>query len=308
MFLPHAAPVFKKFKGEIFLSNFVIFTDANSDLMPEIVNKYNIEVLPMRFTLNDKEYYNYPDLREMPLEDFYKQLRNGGKTATSMTNTAEYEDAFRPTLAAGKDVLYIAFSSGLSGTQNAARLAQNQLLEEFPQRKYIVADTLSASLGQGLLVIKAMQMQKQGKTIEEIAQWVEESGKCLCHWATVDDLHYLKRGGRLSGTAATLGTMLHIKPILYVNSQGKIDVVDKVRGRKNSIMRLFAEMEKNATDIQNQTIFIVHADCADDANLLAEEIRTKLQPKELIVSYVGPVIGGHAGPNTIATFFFANKR
>ncbi len=290
------------------MSEYVIFTDMDSDMTQDMVDEWGVQVQPMRFTLDDKEYNNYPDGREMSVQDFYVRLRAGAKTSTSQTNTPEYAELFRTAMRQGKNALYIGFSSGLSGTVNAAALAKDELQEEFPERTLVVVDTLSASLGQALLVRQASIMQKQGKSMAEVANWLIENRKKACHWFTVDDLNFLKRGGRVSGGAALMGTMLNIKPVMRVNDEGKLEPVDRVRGRKNSLLRLVDEMAKTAEDPQNQKIFIAHADCEADAQFVANEVKSRFGAKDVTVTYIGPVVGGHAGPGTLALFYMGSAR
>lgn len=290
------------------MSDYVIFTDANTDMTQEMVDSLGVQVLPMRFMLNEKEYYNYPDGREIDVKDFYSALRAGASTSTSQTNTPEYVDIFRPAMQEGKDVLYLGFSSGLSGTVNAAALAVDELMQEFPDRTLVVVDTLCASLGEALMVWQAATMQQEGQSLQEVATWVLENRHKVCHWFTVDDLNFLKRGGRVSGASALMGTMLNIKPVMRVNTEGKLEPVDKVRGRKNSLNRLVDEMEKAAVEPASQKVFIAHADCPDDAQYVADEIKRRFGTTDIVMSYIGPVIGGHAGPNTLALFYMGESR
>lgn len=287
---------------------YVIFTDADSDMTQWMVDEWDVQVQPMRFSLDGKEYNNYPDEREMSVKDFYKRLRAGGTTSTSQTNTPEYVELFRPAMQEGKNVLYIGFSSGLSGTVNAAALAKDELQKEFPECTLVVVDSLAASLGQALLVWHASEMKKQGKSLAEVANWLIENRKNACHWFTVDDLNFLKRGGRLSGGAALMGTMLSIKPVLCVNNEGKLEPKDKVRGRKNSLLRLVDELEKTAVNPASQKIFVAHADCAEDAAFVEEEVKRRFGAKDVIVTHIGPVVGGHAGPGTLALFYMGTGR
>ncbi len=290
------------------MSDYVIFTDANSDIDAAMVKQLGVEVLPMRFAIAGKEYYNWPDKREMASEEFYKIIRSGEMSSTTQTNAIEFEDLFRPFLQKGQDVLYIGFSSGLSGTLHAATLAQEVLLQEFPGQKVVVVDTLSISLGQTMLVQIAAGMKAEGKSIEEVAAWIDANKLKVAHWVTVDDLNFLKRGGRLSGTAALLGTMLNIKPVLRVNDEGKLVVVDKVRGRRNSLLRLVDELEKGIEKEDAKTIFIAHADCEEDAQIVSDEIKSRFSEADVHCGFVGPVIGGHTGPNAVAVFFFGQNR
>ena len=213
-----------------------------------------------------------------------------------------------PVLQAGQDVLYLGFSSALSGTYNAGALACAQLAEKYPDAKLYAVDTLCASLGQGMLIYLAVQQKRAGKSIEEVRDYVEENKLHLCHWFTVDDLHHLHRGGRVSATSAVLGTMLNIKPVLHVDDEGRLIFVEKVRGRRTSLKALLQHMEATAIAPETQTIFISHGDCLEEAQLLGQMIRDKLHVQDVVINYVGPVIGAHSGPGTLALFFLGTKR
>lgn len=289
-------------------NEYVIFTDSSADFDAEMVEKLGLQVEPLTFTLKGKEYANWPDGRELASPAFYTQLREGEISSTSQVNVSTFTDSFRPLLAAGKDILYLGFSSGLSGTVNSGKLAAEELQHEFPDAKILVVDTLAASLGQGLLVWYAAQLKKQGKSIEETAEWVENNKLNMAHWFTVDDLNFLKRGGRVSGAAALFGTMLNIKPILHVDNEGHLIPMEKVRGRKQSLNTLVDKMEQTATNADKQMVFISHGDCREDAEYVASEVKRRLGVKEVYINYVGPVIGSHSGPGTMALFFLATQR
>ena len=290
------------------MSDYVIVTDSSADLPASLVQELGVEVLPLSFTVQDKTYHNYPDDREMDPKVFYKMLRDGEMATTSAVNVAEYTNMLEPLLQAGKDVLVLAFSSGLSTTYQSSVIAVNELAEQYPDRKIYTVDTLCASLGQGLLVWHAVQEQKKGKSIEEVRDWVEENKLHLCHWFTVDDLHFLKRGGRISAATAVVGSMLHIKPVLHVDDQGRLIPVSKARGRRASLLALVDRMEETAVEPGKQTIFISHGDCLEDAEFVAGEIRRRFGTEDIRINYVGPVIGNHSGPGTMALFFVGTER
>ena len=237
-------------------------------------------------------------------------MREGSETKTQQASVEDTEKLFRQILETGSDVLHIAFSSGLSGTANAARLAAETLKEEFPDRKIIVIDSLCASLGQGLLVDYAVRMKDEGKSMEETAQWVQDHLQNICHLFTVDDLKYLQRGGRISKTTALLGTMIGIKPVLHVDEEGKLVPISKVRGRKQSIQALVDKMEQNIGSYrsQKQPIFISHGDCEEDAKYLAGLVKERFGYNECLINIIGPTIGAHAGPGTLALFFLGDVR
>ena len=288
------------------MSDYVIVTDSSADLPASLVRELGVEVLPLSFTVQGKTYHNYPDDREMDPKVFYKMLRDGEMATTSAVNVAEYTNMLEPFLQAGKDVLVLAFSSGLSTTYQSSVIAVNELSEQYPDRKIYTVDTLCASLGQGLLVWHAVQEQKKGKSIEEVRDWVEENKLHLCHWFTVDDLHFLKRGGRISAATAVVGTMLSIKPVLHVDDEGHLISMGKARGRGASLTALVDHMEKTVTDVD--TVFISHGDCLADAEKVAADVKKRFGTKDVVINNVGPVIGAHSGPGTLALFFLGTKR
>ena len=288
------------------MSDYVIVTDSSADLPASLVQELGVEVLPLSFTVQGKTYHNYPDDREMDPKVFYKMLRDGEMATTSAVNVAEYTNMLEPFLQAGKDVLVLAFSSGLSTTYQSSVIAVNELSEQYPDRKIYTVDTLCASLGQGLLVWHAVQEQKKGKSIEEVRDWVEENKLHLCHWFTVDDLHFLKRGGRISAATAVVGTMLSIKPVLHVDDEGHLISMGKARGRGASLTALVDHMEQTATDVD--TVFISHGDCLADAEKVAADVKKRFGTKDVVINTIGPVIGAHAGPGTLALFFLGTKR
>lgn len=290
------------------MREYVIFTDSSADLDSAMLEELEVDIQPLTFNLDGKFYENWPDGREYGFDEFYNALRGGGSSSTSQVNINQFTDAFRKYLEQGKDILYLGFSSGLSGTVNSGRLAGEELVKEFPDAKIIVVDTLCASLGQGLLVWHAVQKKREGKTIEQVAQWVEENKLHLAHWFTVDDLNFLKRGGRISGAAAMFGTMLSIKPVMHVDNAGHLIPVEKVRGRRQSLMALADHMEKTAIKPEEQFVFISHGGCRDEAEFLAQEVKTRFGVKNVYINYVGPVIGSHSGPGTMALFFLATER
>ncbi len=290
------------------MREYVIVTDACADLDQAMADELGVVVQPMLFTLDGEPHAHYPDGREMGYPEFYTQLREGGISSTSQITSIEFTEAFRPHLVAGKDLLYLAFSSGLSGTVDSARMAARDLAESFPEARIVVVDTLAASLGQGLLVWHAAQQQKAGKGIAEVAEWVEKNKLRLAHWFTVDDLNFLKRGGRLSSAAAFFGTMLSIKPVLHVDDEGHLIAMEKVRGRRQSLDALVNHMEKTAEDPGGQMVFISHGDAKEDADYVAAEVRRRFGTKDIYISYIGPVIGSHSGPGTVALFFLGSSR
>ena len=295
-------------KEYLAVSGFQIISDSTTDLSPALVKEMGVHIIPMMFSLQGKDYQNDPEESQLSSHDFYEILRSGAISTTSQINSETFKDHAKPFLEAGKDVLYIAFSSGLSGTYNSARLAAEDLAEAYPQRKIIVVDSLAASMGEGLLVYLAVQQQKQGADIDAVAAWVEENKAHLAHWFTVDDLNHLHRGGRVSGTAAFVGTMLGIKPVLHVDDEGHLIPMEKVRGRKQSLDALVDHMEKTALHPAQQTVFISHGDCAADCAYVEQQVKERLGVQTVYTNPIGPVIGTHSGPGTIALFFLAENK
>ena len=290
------------------MSEYVLITDSSADLSQEMVQELGVTVLPLSFTIQGKTYRNYPDNREMDLPLFYDMLRAGELATTSAVNVAEYTQAVEPILQEGKDVLILAFSSGLSSTYQASVLAAGELREKYPDRKIYTVDTLCASLGQGLLVYLAVQEQRKGKNIEEVRDWAESTKLHLCHQFTVDDLHFLKRGGRISATTAVVGSMLQIKPVLYVDNEGHLINIGKARGRQASLKALVDKMEKTVTEEGRKTVFISHGDCRKDAVTVADMVRERFGTQDIRINFVGPVIGAHSGPGTLALFYLGTER
>ena len=290
------------------MNDYVLFTDSSADLPQQLVEELGVEVLPLCFTMGDKTYRNWPDNREMDPEEFYRMLREGAMATTSAVNVGDYTEALTPFLEAGKDVLVLAFSSGLSATCNSARIAAQELNEQYPQQRVRVVDTLCASLGQGLLVWHAAKLKQAGKSLDEVGDWAEENKLRLCHWFTVSDLHFLKRGGRISPATAVLGTMLSIKPVMHVDDEGHLIKVGTARGRGASLKALVDHMAETADDPGNQVVFISHGGCLEDAQKVAQDVKARFGTKEVVINYVGPVIGAHSGPGTVALFFLGSKR
>lgn len=288
--------------------SYVVMTDSSADLTAELVEKLGLDVIPLSVNVGEKSFMNYPDEREIGSHDFYEMLRAGANAKTSAVNVDTFLNAMSVHLKAGKDVLYLGFSSGLSSTYSASEIAAQELREAYPERKIFTVDTLAASLGQGLLVYLTMQKVLAGATIEEAAAFAEENRLHLCHWFTVDDLFFLKRGGRVSAATALVGSALGIKPVLHVDNEGHLINVSKARGRKNSILALVDRMERSAIEPEKQTIFISHGDCRDDAEFLASELRKRFGISDITINFVGPVIGAHSGPGTLALFFLGTER
>ncbi len=290
------------------MRDYVLFTDSSCDLPAPMAEELGVHVLPLSVTMEGKSYRNLLDESELPSKVFYQKLRDGVLATTSAVNVESLKDEMRSLLEKGLDILDIGFSSALSTTfQNGCTAAQ-ELREEFPERKIICVDSKCASLGQGMLVYMAAQKKREGLGIEELSDYVLKTIPHQCHWFTVDDLHFLKRGGRVSSATAVLGTMLQIKPVLHVDDEGRLINVSKAKGRRASIRALFNKAVETGENIERQTVFISHGDCREDAEYLAAMLREKLHPVDIIIGPVGPVIGAHSGPGTLALFFLGTHR
>lgn len=287
------------------MSKFRIVTDSSCDLPQNKVEEFGLSVVQL-----DVLVEGHPTKADCDVDpkDFYAGLRDGLAASTSAANVDKFTKVFEDIVNGGEDVLYIGFSSGLSATYQAGTIAAEDVMSAHPGCKVITVDSLCASLGQGLLVYHAVMQAKAGKSIEEVAKFVEDNRLKLCHWFTVDDLHFLKRGGRISAATAVVGSMLSIKPILHVDDEGHLISVSKTRGRRKSVEELFHMMEETAIKPADQVVYISHGDCIEDAEYLASLIREKWGCKEILINYVGPVIGAHSGPGTLALFFLGKKR
>lgn len=290
------------------MNNYVIVTDSSCDLPAAMVEALDLHVVPLSFLMEDKTYLNYPDYREMSSETFYEKIKAGVMATTNAVNVGQAVEAIEPLLKAGKDVLVLAFSSGLSATCHSFRIAADELSEQYRDRKIYVVDTLSASLGQGMLIYQAAQLRLAGKTIEEVRDWTEENKLHQCHWFTVNDLFHLKRGGRVSAGTAVVGTMLQIKPVMHMDDEGRLINVSKARGRKAALTALVEKVGEDAIDPAAQTMFICHSACEEDAKFVAEEVRRRYGTKEIVIGPIGPVIGAHTGVGCVSLFFMGKKR
>ncbi len=290
------------------MSNYVIITDSSCDLPDTLVKELELTVLPLAFTMDGKTYRNWPDNRDMSPKEFYGKQRQGLMATTNAVNVEEAAQAIESVLKEGLDALVLAFSSGLSSTCNAFQIAAQELADRYPERKVFVVDTLSASLGQGMFVYQAAKMRQAGKPIEEVRDWAEQYRFHQCHWFTVNDLFFLKKGGRVSAATAVVGTMLQIKPVMHMDDEGHLIKVDTARGRKNSLLALVDKLGELAEDPASQTMFISNSDCLEDAQFVADEVKKRYGVKEIIINSIGPVIGAHTGPGCVALFFTGKHR
>ena len=287
------------------MANYQIITDSGCDLPQSLLDTLGVKSVPLYVNFRGAEQ---PDSVDEGIKELYDGLRGGEKATTSAVNPDRWAAMIEPSLAEGKDAVVIVFSSGLSTTYQSAVIAGQELTEKYPDRKVYVVDSLCASLGQGLLVWYACKKRDEGLSAPELAKWLEENRLNLCHWFTVDDLMYLKRGGRVSAVTAVVGTMLSIKPVLHVDDEGHLINVSKARGRKASILALANKLKELGDGFDNSTVFISHGDCREDAQYLAEKLKAEYGVKEVVIGYVGAVIGSHAGPGTLAFFFLGKHR
>lgn len=288
------------------MQNYVIYTDSGCDICPELLQRWGVSCTNLTLTFEGEcEEYACPDIG---VKEFYDKMRQGGIAKTAAANIDAFEKAFEIYLQQGQDVLYLGFSSGLSTTYNSAHIAAKQLMEKYPTRKILTVDTLAASAGQGLLLHLAVQRKNEGVSIEENAEYIEGLVLNLSHWFTVDDLEYLKRGGRVSPTVAFVGSLLGIKPVLHVDNEGHLIKVSTARGRKKAIEALADKYSELALVPTDGAVFISHADCIQDAQALAEILNSRFGVTAELITDIGPIIGAHAGPGTLALFFLAKER
>lgn len=291
------------------MRNFVITTDTTSDLPNDYINKHNITVLPLTYVL---EGITYTQDNGLEFKEFYNKMKNGSMPTTSQVNPTQAKEVFEKLYKEGFDILHIAFSSVLSGSYNSARIAADEVMDENPDCKIIVIDSLCASLGEGLLIHKVALMKEEGKSVDEVTKWIEENKLHVCHVFTPTDLFHLYRGGRVSKTAAIIGTMINVKPILHVDNEGRLIPLSKVRGRKKSLVTLVDNMEKQIGSYLEENkrdgVFIGHGDTLEDAQFVADLIKERFGIESFLIDYVGPVVGAHTGPGILALFFMGEAR
>ncbi len=290
------------------MAEYTIFTDSSCDLPEGLARELEVRVVPLSLTMDGKQYMNTTDEHGIANKELYARLRAGAMAKTSAANGEDFTKVMEPELQAGRDVLYIGFSSALSATCSVGFNATKELMERYPDRKALAVDSLCASLGQGLFVYLLVQKKKAGMGIEELVNYAEELKLKICHWFTVEDLQFLRRGGRVSAAAAVIGSILSIKPVMHVDDEGRLIPVEKVRGRKASLRAIAGRVEKTALKREDQTVFISHGDSEEDARLVAEMIEEKTGLRAQVIDFVGPVIGSHSGPGTIAVFFIGSER
>lgn len=289
------------------MKDFVITTDTTCDLPKDYISEHNLKLLPLYYNFNGEVY---GDKLELSPGEFFDKMRGGEMPTTMAVNPDTAKKIFTDILKEGYDIIHISFSSALSGSCSVAVTVAAELREEYPDSKITVVDSLSASMGEGLLVHKAVLMKEEGKSYKEIVEWLENNKLKLCHMFTVDDLHHLHRGGRVSRTAAIIGTLINVKPVLHVSNEGRLVPLNNVRGRKKALIALVNNMEKRIDGYlyKNDIIFISHGDCLEDAQTVASMITERFGISNIVINYVCPTIGAHSGPGTVAVFFMGNER
>lgn len=289
-------------------NKYVIFTDSCSDLTPELYEEGDIHVVPLSFQIDGKNYFNYPDGRELDNHEFYERMRQGAICKTSACSPGQFLEAFDPYCKEGYDILVLSFSSALSGTYGSACQARSYISETYPDRKVIIIDSLCASGGQGYITFCAGLNRKKGMSLMDNKAWIETHILHMAHWFTVDDLHYLKRGGRLSASKAFLGTLLKLKPVLHVDNFGRLVPVETVRGRKQSLVSIINHFKDTAINPKNDFVMIIHGDDLVTAKFLGDKLQSEYGVPKVYYLTLGPVIGAHSGPGTISLFFMATER
>ncbi|HWR22093.1 MAG TPA: DegV family protein [Feifaniaceae bacterium] len=289
------------------MGKYRILTEATVDLPQSIVEEYGIVVISMDCSMDGKIYMVDPTGKELDPAYFYEQMRQGSVATTSLINAFTFTEYFEEQFRAGYDVIYFALTSALT-SRVAANNAMEELQGKYPERRLIVVDTLCASLGMGLLVYVAAKKQREGLDMDELVKWAEENKLKICHWFTVEDLKYLLRSGRVSAASAVLGTALNIKPVLRVGESGALLPFNKVQGRRRSLKNLVENMEQTFTPENNDCIFIGHADCIEDAEYVKNLVEERLGIRSFVINYIGPIIGAHSGPGTVALFHFGTHR
>lgn len=287
------------------MRDYIITVNSTVDLPKEWLEERHVPVVPLKYTIDGE---TYTDMEGLTAKDFFAKLREGKMAVTSQINPEEAKSYLEPFVKEGKDVLHLSFSSGLSGTFNSMRIAAEELSEEYPEAKIYVVDTLCACLGEGLLLYYTLKQKEAGKTIDEALQWVEDNKLHICHNVTVDDLNHLHRGGRVSKTAAVLGTTVQIKPIIHMDNEGHLQVIGKERGRKKALHKIVDMAVKQAEGYDNEICMITHGDCIEDAEYVAKLVREKLGIEEILINNIGTVIGSHTGPGVVAVFVMGNER
>lgn len=289
------------------MREYAIITDSTSNLTKDLRDKYNVDYAYMEFLYNDKNFKADLDWNEIKPHEFYDLMRNGKKIRTTQVQYFEFKEKFTNYLKEGKDILYISCSSALSGSINSAYTVKTELLEEYEDAKIFIVDSLISCFGQGYLTMKASELRSEGKTIEEVAQYLEQNRLKVNQIATVDNLEYLKRAGRVKATSAFFGNLLGVKPIIMSDAKGQNYAFKKVKGRQNSLSYLVDYVKENIIDSEEQIIYIAHADCLDETNKIKERIEKEIPCKGIVIDYIGPIVGATVGPGTIILYFVGKE-
>lgn len=287
------------------MRDYIISTDSTCDLPASYISEHNLTIQPLYYIVDDVVYGGDNKLTE---KEFYDRMAAGSTTSTMATNPEHIRLSFENILKSGKDILHIGFSSGLSSSYNNAAAVARELLEDYPEAKITVIDSLCASLGQGLLVNSAVTMKASGSSLDETAEWVEANKLCLCHEFTVDDLNYLQRGGRIKKSVAVLGTLINVKPVLHMDNEGHLISMYNVRGRKKSLISLVDTMAKKVGSKKNDLVYICHSDCIDDVMFVESLIKERFGIENFLVNWISPTIGSHTGAGTISIFYYGDER
>jgi DegV family protein with EDD domain len=289
------------------VQKYIITTDTTCDLPQDYLDEHNIALLPLYYSFNGTVY---GDTNILEPKEFYDKMRGGEMPNTMAVNPANARQVFIRLLEEGYDILHIGFSSALSGSCSVAATSARELCDERPGANILVVDSLSASLGEGLLIHKAVMMKEDGKSMTEVADWLEKNKLNLCHMFTVDDLHHLHRGGRVSKATAIIGTLINVKPVLHVDNEGHLVPLNNVRGRKKALISLVEQMAIRIKNypVKNDIIFISHGDCLEDAEFVADLVKERFGIEKYLINFVSPTIGAHSGPGTVALFFMGTER
>lgn len=287
------------------MNEFVIVSDSTVDLPKEYLQSKQVPIISLSYIMDG---VTYEEMDGLSHKEFFEKLRAGSLPTTSQINPEQAREALEPFAKEGKDILYIGFSSGLSGSYNSVRMAAEDLKEEYPDINIITIDSLCACMGEGLLLYKALELKEHGMSMEEIAKWVEANKLHICHNVTVDDLNHFHRGGRISKTTAVVGSMIKIKPIIHMSDEGKLVVIGKERGRKKSLVSIVDRMEKQMQGYDNDIVMITHGDCIEDAEFVKKQVEERFGIHNVMINGIGSVIGSHTGAGVVAVFFMGDKR
>lgn len=287
------------------MNEFVIVSDSTVDLPKEYLQAKQVPIISLSYIMDGGTYEEMDGLSH---KEFFEKLRTGSLPTTSQINPEQAREALEPLAKEGKDILYIGFSSGLSGSYNSVRMAAEDLKEEYPDINIITIDSLCACMGEGLLLYKALELKERGMSMKEIVEWVEANKLHICHNVTVDDLNHLHRGGRISRTTAVVGSMIKIKPIIHMSDEGKLVVIGKERGRKKSLISIVDRMEKQMQGYDNDIVMITHGDCIEDAEFVKKQVEERFGIHNVMINGIGSVIGSHTGAGVVAVFFMGDKR